>query len=37
MFFDVERRNNYDYGPDGYRMKNDLKYDEDKNTMHILI
>lgn len=33
--FDVERRNNYDYDPDGYRMKNDLKYDEEKNILFI--
>ena len=33
--FDVKKRNDYDYSPDGYRVKNDLKYDEEKNILYI--
>ena len=33
--FDVKKRNDYDYSPDGHRVKNDLKYDEEKNILYI--
>ena len=33
--FDVEKRNDYDYNPDGYSMKNNLKYDEREDILYI--